>query len=164
MSFNKTTNNENEAKKLELFKKDIQNYDSFNEKIRNMYQAELDEVFQEILIISKEDFISFITNGVKNLLSDMYSEQIFNDETLEEIQEKCEDDINKEYNSHFEKLIQSWKNYERENKRNNITQKNYVTHFRKHCSKTDNFAYHNCNNSQSKFYIIEENNIKKRRR
>ena len=161
MSFNKTTNNENEAKKLELFKKDIQNYDSFNEKIRNMYQAELDEVFQEILIISKEDYISFITNGVKNLLSDMYSEQIFNDETLEEIQEKCEDDINKEYNSHFEKLSKSWKNYERENKRNNITQKNYVTHFRKHCSKTDNFAYHNCQNSQSKFYIVEENNFQK---
>ena len=33
-----------------------------------MYQAELDEVFQEILIISKEDFISFITNGVKILI------------------------------------------------------------------------------------------------
>ena len=161
MSYSKRINDENEIKKLELFKKDIQNYDSFNEKIRNMYQAELDEVFQEILIISKEDFISFITNGVKNLLSDMYSEQIFNDETLKEIKENCENDINKEYNSHFEKLIQSWKNYERENKRNNITQKNYLTHFRKHCSKTDNFAYHNCQHSQNKFYIVEENNIQK---
>ncbi len=161
MSFNKTINDENDAKKLELFKKDIQNYDSFNEKIRNMYQAELDEVFQEILIISKEDFISFITNEVKILLSDMYSDQIFNDETLEEIQENCKDDIIKEYKSHFEKLNKSWKNYERENKRNNITQKNYLTHFRKHCSKTDNFAYHNCQNSQSKFYIVEENNCQK---
>ena len=153
-------NDENEKKKYEIFKKDIENYDSFNEKIRNMYQAELDEVFQDILIISKEDFISFITNGVKILLSDMYSEEIFKDENFIKIKESCENDINKEYKIHFEKLNKSWKNYERENKKKN-NEINYLTHFRKHCSETDNFAYHNCQNSQSKFYIVEENKIKK---
>ena len=112
-------NDENEKKKYEIFKKDIENYDSFNEKIRNMYQAELDEVFQDILIISKEDFISFITNGVKILLSDMYSEEIFKDENFIKIKESCENDINKEYKIHFEKLNKSWKNYEREIKKKN---------------------------------------------
>ena len=161
MSNQNIKTDENEIKKYELFKKDIQNIVSFNEKIRNIYQSELDEIFQDILIISKEDFLSFIKNGVNLLLIDMYSDLIFKNNTLIEIKEKCENDINIEYNSHFEKLKKYWKIYERENKNKNISQNNYLTHFRKHCSNTEKFAYHNCQNSQSKFYIIEENNIQK---
>ena len=157
----KTSYEDNDTRKFILFRNEIQNYDSFNEKIRNMYQAELDEIFQDILIISKEDFISFISNGVKLLLSDMYSEDIFKDKTLIEIRKNCEKEINKEYNLHYEKLNKAYKLFEKDNKKNNIKSNNFLSHFRKHCSKTDNFAYHNCNNSQSKFYIIEENNIKK---
>ena len=157
----KTSYEDNDTRKFILFRNEIQNYDSFNEKIHNMYQAELDEIFQDILVISKEDFISFISNGVKLLLSDMYSEDIFKDKTLIEIRKNCEKEINKEYNLHYEKLNKAYKLFEKENKKNNIKSNNFLSHFRKHCSKTDNFAYHNCNNSQSKFYIIEENNIKK---
>ena len=161
MSNQNIKTDENEVKKYELFKKDIQNIVSFNEKIRNIYQSELDEIFQDILIISKEDFISYIKNGVNLLLIDMYSDLIFKDNTLIEIKEKCENDINKEYNSHSEKLKKYWKIYERNNKNKNLSQNNYLTRFRKHCINTENFAYHNCKNSQSKFYIIEENNIQK---
>ena len=98
MSNQNIKTDENEIKKYELFKKDIQNIVSFNEKIRNIYQSELDEIFQDILIISKEDFLSFIKNGVNLLLIDMYSDLIFKNNTLIEIKEKCENDINIEYN------------------------------------------------------------------
>jgi len=161
MSNQNIKTDENEIKKYELFKKDIQNIVSFNEKIRNIYQSELDEIFQDILIISKEDFLSFIKNGVNLLLIDMYSDLIFKNNTLIEIKEKCENDINIEYNSHFEKLKKYWKIYEREKRNKNISQDNYLTCFRKHCINTENYAFHNCQNSQSKFYIIEENNIQK---
>ena len=74
-----------ETNKLSEFKKDIKNERSFSEKIKNIFQSEFDEIFEDILILSKEDFMSNIMNNINQLLLDMYSEEEINDKTLNKL-------------------------------------------------------------------------------
>ena len=79
------SNDENEKRKYYEFKKDIKNEKYFLEKIQNLYDPEFDEMFQDILISSKEDFLDNISNNVNSILTDMYSEEALKDENLENI-------------------------------------------------------------------------------
>ena len=148
-----------ETNKLSEFKKDIKNERSFSEKIKNIFQSEFDEIFEDILLLSKEDFMSNIRNNINQLLSDMYSEEAINDKTLNKILKNCENEFDDEYKYHYEILNKNWKNYERENRRGKISENSFLNNFRKHCAETDDIPYHNCQNNQSKFYpvSIEEN-------
>ena len=148
-----------EANKYSEFKKDIKNERLFSEKIKNIFQSEFDEIFEDILTLSKEDFMSNIKNNVNQLISDMYTEEATNDKTLIKILKNCENEFDDEYKYHYEILNKNWKNYERENRRGKINENSFLNNFRKHCAETDDIPYHNCQNNQSKFYqvSIEEN-------
>ena len=151
------SNEDNEKKKFSEFKKDIRNEKALIEKIQKMYELEFDEMFQDILISSKEDFLDDISNNINTLLTDMYSEQSLKDETLEKILTDFDNDVEKDYNYHFEILNKAFKNFERDNRRGKLNENSYLNNFRKHCAETDDIPYHNCQNSLSKFYQIEEN-------
>ena len=69
-----------EVKKNELFKKDILDIKILSEKINEMYEDEFKEAFKQILLLSKEDFMSFIINGIRILLIEMYGEENLNDD------------------------------------------------------------------------------------
>ena len=132
-----------EANKFSEFKKDIKNERRFSEKIKNIFQSEFDEIFEDILTLSKEDFMSNITNNINQLLSDMYSEEAINDKTLIKILKNCENEFDDEYKYHYEILNKNWKNYERENRRGKINENSFLNNFRKHCAETDDIPYHN---------------------
>ena len=152
------SNDENEKRKYYEFKKDIKNEKYFLEKIKNLYDPEFEEMFQDILISSKEDFLDNISNNVNSILTDMYSEEALKDENLENILTEFDKKVEKDYNLHYEILNKCYKNFERENRRGKLNENNYLSNFRKHCSETDDIPYHNCqNNTLSKFYQIEEN-------
>ena len=89
------SNEDNEKKKFSEFKKDIRNEKALIEKIQKMYELEFDEMFQDILISSKEDFLDDISNNINTLLTDMYSEQSLKDETLEKILTDFDNDVEK---------------------------------------------------------------------
>ena len=150
-------NDENEKRKYNEFKKDIKNEKYFLERIKNLYDPEFEEMFQDILISSKEDFLDNISNNVNSILIDMYSEEALKDEKLENILTEFDKKVEKDYNLHYDILNKSYKNYERENRRGKLNENNYLFNFRKHCSETDDIPYHNCQNTLSKFYQIEEN-------
>ncbi len=151
------SNEENEKRKFAEFKKDIRNEKALIEKIKKMYESEFDEMFQDILISSKEDFLDDISNNINTLLTDMYSEESLKDETLEKILTDFDNDVAKDYNYHFEILNKAFKNFERDNRRGKLNENSYLSNFRKHCAETEDIPYHNCQNSLSKFYQIEEN-------
>ena len=115
-----------EVKKNELFKKDILDIKILSEKINEMYEDEFKEAFKQILLLSKEDFMSFIINGIRILLIEIYGEENLNDDNLIKIQEKSFNKIEKEYQTHYRKLNHAWNNYIREKNKNkeNI---NYLT-------------------------------------
>ena len=142
--------------KYENFKKEISNIKTFKEKINKIYKKEFENTFKQILTLTKESFFSSITNSIKILLNDMYSEMSFKNNILNEIQDDCEDELENEYNIHFEKINREWDNYIKNNKRKNNNSL-YLSNYRKHCCDSDEFAYHNCQN-ESKFLIINVNN------
>ena len=144
-----------ELKKKELFKKEILNIEKLKEKINLMYENEYKEIFKQILIISKEDFMSFISNGVKILLIEIYGEENINNKILLNLQEELYKEYEKEYLINYDKLNKFWKNLEKEK---NDIEKYYLTNFRKHCCESLNYAFHNCQNEKSKFIKYEENN------
>jgi phosphate uptake regulator len=149
------SNDENEKRKYYEFKKDIKNEKYFLEKIKNLYDPEFEEMFQDILISSKEDFLDNISNNVNSILTDMYSEEALKDENLENILTEFDKKVEKDYNLHYEILNKCYKNFERENRRGKLNENNYLSNFRKHCSETDDIPYHNCqNNTFNKFYQI----------
>ena len=155
--------NEIEVQKEETFKKDISNIKTFTEKLNDMYDKEFNEAFKQILILSKEDFINFISNGITYLLSELYGENIFENRKLKEIQKKNLSIIDKNYEIHFQKINKTWLNFSKiKNNNNENTNNYYLTNFRKHCCDTENIAFHNCKSDlNSKFISVEENkNIK----
>ena len=62
-------------------------------------------------------------------------------------------DINSRYMEDYKILYQSYKNI-----KNNIGHYNYLLNFRKHCEKTEEYAYHSCiNNNLKKIYENKDN-------
>ena len=150
---------QNQNKKTELFNKDILDIKTFSEKISKMYESEFEEAFKQIIILSKDDFISFISNGIQSLLIEMYGEENLNNKNLKNIQQKSFSHIEKEYINHYIKLNHAWENYIKEKNNHNDKAINYLINFRKHCCETDDIAYHNCQiDEPSKYISIEENN------
>ena len=155
--------NEIENEKEETFKKEISNIKSFTQKLSDMYDKEFNEAFKQILILSKEGFMDFITNGINYLLNELYGENIFENQKVKEIQKKNISIIDKNYENHFQKINKTWLNFSKIKNNNNENTKNYyLTNFRKHCCDTDDIAFHNCQiEPNSKFISVEENkNIK----
>ena len=147
-----------EMQKTKAFKKDISNIKSFTKKLNDMYDTEFNEAFKQILTLSKEDFMSFISNGVQIALSDLYGEDIFENEKLINIQNKNLNLIERNYQNHYNKLDRAWRNFEKIKNKNNNNY--YLTNFRKHCCNTDDIAFHNCQiESNSKYISVEENKI-----
>ena len=147
-----------EIQKAESFKKDISNIKTFTKKLNDLYNAEFNEAFKQILTISKEDFMTFISNGVQISLSELYGEDIFENEKLINIQNKNLNLIERNYQNHYIKLDKAWKNFEKIKNKNNNNY--YLTNFRKHCCNTDDIAFHNCQiESNSKYISVEENKI-----
>ena len=147
-----------EMQKTKAFKKDISNIKSFTKKLNDMYDTEFNEAFKQILTLSKEDFMSFISNGVQIALSDLYGEDIFENEKLINIQNKNLNIIERNYQNHYNKLDRAWRNFEKIKNKNNNNY--YLTNFRKHCCDTDDIAFHNCQiESNSKYISVEENKI-----
>ena len=96
---------QNQNKKTELFNKDILDIKTFSEKISKMYESEFEEAFKQIIILSKDDFMSFISNGIQSLLIEMYGEENLNNKNLKNIQQKSFSHIEKEYINHYIKLL-----------------------------------------------------------
>ena len=151
------SNEENEKRKFAQFKREIKNEREITGKIQNMFNNEFDDSFQDILISTEEEFLTNISDNINSLLTDMYSEECLSDDNLIKICEIYDKDVEDKYKNSFELLNKSLKIFERENRRGKINEKNYLTNFVKHCAETDDIPYHNCQNSLSRFYQIEEN-------
>ena len=148
---------ENEKRKFSEFKREIKNERIFTEKIKDMYYTAYDDSFQDILILSKKDFLTNISENINSLLTDMFSEECFSEKNLIKILNNCEKEIEEEYKNNYDILNKYYKTFERENRRGKINENLFLTNFIKHCAETDDIPYHNCQNTLSRFYQIEEN-------
>ena len=79
---------EEENEKYRQFKKDIKDVEGFTNKIEELSFTEISNVFPDILTLNEEEYLESINNGIKIQLSDIYTEEIFSDKTLNGLIEK----------------------------------------------------------------------------
>ena len=113
-------------------------------KISNIYKFIYEDYFPAILSFRTKDlFLDEIEKNVSIVLHNNYSEQELKDTflkiTIKKIKDELINKVNKEY-----LFLQDCLNNVKKNKK----KQNYLTHFRKHCNKTEDIALHLCNSSK----------------
>ena len=120
-------------------------------KIVEIYNSLYEDNFYLILTISKTSFLNRIDLKGKEIIDLIYK----NNTNISNIIQKIKIDINLKYTEDYTVLHQSYKSIK--NKSHHF---NFLTNFRKHCEKTDEYAYHTCiNNKLEKFYEIRDDKM-----
>ena len=117
-------------------------------KIINILYADL---FQDILIISRAQFINGVEKRLDKIISENYPEYI----TIKKSYiDNLKKEINSRYNNEYRLLKKSLDNFI-----NNPKTSQFITNFTPHCQKCEKIAYHNCNNSLLHGKFIQINYI-----
>ncbi len=147
---------------MDDFKRDIRNLSNFSEKLSELLKTEVDNVFPDILTLSEDEMIENINNGIKFILSDIYTDEVFNESSLTNLLNRKINDIRKDFKRQYEIISSSYEFYENLNKKRQKLDDYYLTNFRKHCADCDNECFHNCSrHSSKKFLIVTENGVVK---
>ena len=147
---------EEENEKYRQFKKDIKDVEGFTNKIEELAFNEISNIFPDILTVSEEEYLLTINNGLKIQLSDIYTDDIFSDKTLIKLLDNKMADVRKRYLKHYKIVKDSWDNYQTMIKERKDLTENYLSNYRKHCEKSDDYAYHSCGKRNcSKFLIVK---------
>ena len=147
--------------KYNQFLSDLSNGNYLEKKIKHLFKIEFEEIFSEILILTNEQFLSQIKNGIMFSLSDIYSENCLSNPKIIPMIESCLQSINTEYINLYNFLFKAWNNHEKNIKLKSPNE-NILKTFRKHCINNEEFAYHNCDFKNNTFIIInsdQNNNI-----
>ena len=147
---------EEENEKYRQFKKDINDVEGFTNKIEELAFTEISNIFPDILTVSEEEYLLTINNGLKIQLSDIYTDDIFSNKTLIKLLDNKMADVRKRYLKHYKIVKDSWDNYQTMIKERKDLTENYLSNYRKHCEKSDDYAYHSCGKRNcSKFLIVK---------
>ena len=138
---------------IQSFEKDIVN-DQLNSKLVALFEAEILEVFPNILNISKNEFMNLIESRIKASISEQYPndniEIIFKNNKFNNIFNKNMQILQEKYSLYIKELTESWENYKIRLSINKVKKEElFFTDFRKHCIKTGEYALHKC--SKNKF-------------
>ena len=120
-------------------------------QIKKIFESEFEELFPKILNLPKIDFLNQLTSNVSSILSDQFSPKFLENEKNISLLTSISHSFDKTYNKHMEELTNGWDQYNLEkinliqDNSNEKIQSFYFNKFRKHCSKTQNFALHRCN-------------------
>ena len=87
--------------KYERLKNDLLDENKFQSNLNKIYKKEFTSCFKDILFLSKEDFFSFINNEVENTLTEMYSNNVFQNEEINSFLNNSYNLIEEEYNCHY---------------------------------------------------------------
>ena len=123
--------------------------DQAKKKIESIYNSIYEDNFFLILTISKASFLNRIDSKGKEIIEMIFNQDSNNINTIKKINL----DISSRYNEDYAIIYQTYQNI-----KNKIGNYNYLTNFRKHCEKTEDYAYHSClNNKLQKFFEIRGN-------
>ena len=136
-------------KKIYLKKKDVNINKPNKQKVLETYLKEFNENFQDILLEPKEQFLKNITTEGNLILNEVFQDLSIENKILREYQKYALDKLDEEYEKNYQLLNKEWENYIK-----NPKKYNYLTHIRKHCIKTNNEAYHSCENDKAKLIEI----------
>ena len=137
----------------------IGNEKDFISLVKSIIDIEFEELFPKILNLPKLDFLSQLTSNVNFILTQQFSSKILENEKCLLIINSTFRNFDKIYNKYMEELSEGWDQYNFENINKNQSNKNlesyFLTKFRKHCCKTQDFAIHKCKQNMEKGIFIK---------
>ena len=145
--------------KYNQFLSDLSNGNYIEKKIRHLSKIEFEEIFSDILILSNEQFLSQIKNGISLSLSDIYSPNCLSHQEIIFLIENCLQLINTEYINIYNTLSKAWSNHEKNLRKKSQSNEELLKIFRKHCINNDEYAYHNCDLKNNTFLMINNNSF-----
>jgi len=160
-----SNNEENKKEKKDICSDLIQNQEDFISLIKKLLNCEFEDLFPKILNLPKIDFLNQLTSNVSFILTEQFSSKIFeNEKCMSIISETCRS-FDKIYNKYMEELTEGWDQYnfekmnQMQNPLNEGVESFFLTNFRKHCNKTQNYAVHQCNKKDEtgNFIIVNIN-------
>ena len=123
--------------------------DSIHKKLRDIYNSLYEDNFFLILITSKIVFLNTIDSKSREITEVLLKPN--QNKHNSNILNKIRYDINKRYLEDYSILFQACKNI-----KSRIIHYNYLTNFRKHCERTDDYAFHSCTDGKfKKLYEIK---------
>ena len=115
--------------------------------IKNIFNHELKEEFQNILIFSKDNFINSVKQKVFSILILKYTNKFLDNQNCISIVSKYFGKISNKYETYYNSLSDKYKAFQKVKSKKNINNnfsKYYFSNHRKHCSNTSNYALHFC--------------------
>ena len=147
--------------KLESFKLNFSNTKVFEQNLEKLFSYIFSNIFQNILNLPRIDFINSLTTTVKAILEEHYTKEIYSNQRFLSLFVNLNKKFEKKYNEYNQLLSLSYENYQNELFNQNgfkedmiNLNKYYLTTFRKHCGKTQEYAIHNCNKKEKGKYLI----------
>ena len=156
-SFNKT-NNYNQYKISKETKQSINvninlNIKEITNKISEIFNYYYSYYFPSILNFSKIYFFEKINRSSNEAIS-CITQNALNSSSINQILVKIKENIESKYNKDYQIITTSYQNYLK-----NPKKYEYISLFRKHCTKTGAIAIHSCNNrTKGKFILFPGKN------
>ena len=138
--------------KISKFKEDMRNSDEISKKIKNFISNEYEEIFPEILVMPRKQFLTNIKKGAFSNLEDLYTDIIKQDSKFQYLFNDNFKNIEEKYELNYNLLKKEWANYNK-----NKNEANFLSKYRKHCFYDSEYASHNCLNKETKFILISNN-------
>ena len=152
--------------KLEKFENDIEDEQSMDKHLKNLFLNEYDEMIGDILNLKDDLFIDQIKEGVSLLLEDNYTDSCLSDDRLSKLIDNNIEDIKSKYKHDYALINKAWTAFEKLSKRR-TNNEHFLKNYRKHCIHTDEYATHNCCSNEkdgernSHFIIVNNSDAKK---
>ena len=150
--------NEELTEKYSLFQKDILNENNFLRKIKDIFNLQNDEKFQDILILQKNRYLEQIEKEVLLIIKNIYSEKIIINKKFNSLFKLGKEWIESKYNYCYEEIISEWEKFNASKNSNYLDEEEktntyYIKDFRKHCLNHDGLAIHKCGHGEKGKFI-----------
>ena len=150
--------NEEEIEKYNLYLKEIIKENEFLKKIKDIFNLQNTEKFQEILILQKYKYIDQVEKEVLFILKKLYSEKIMTNRKFNSLFQIAKDEFESKYASDYEEIISQWEYFNELKNDNNVEEDEiissyYLTDYRKHCQNHEGLALHKCGHAEKGKFV-----------
>ena len=125
-----------------------------HDSIQDAFNYEYSTTFEDILLLSQNDFITTTSSKALTYLKQVYTHNEMYSTFAKETITKFIKAVQLYHLSQYTTISTAYKSYDSEH--TNIT---YLKHYRRHCPFTDEIPHHNCNNNSNTYSLIEVNTI-----
>lgn len=97
-----------------LFQNDFLNIISFEYNIKNIFNHEFKESFENILLVKKQNFLNSVKQRVFSILTTKYTNKLFENQNLMQIISKYIEKLNNKYDSYYQPLSEQFNIFQTE--------------------------------------------------